>query len=277
MSTTVTILERLKQVYPDVKMTTLREWISGHRVFADGTLVRSLKQPVAIGARVDLDAPKTTEQVLQHGLEVVYQDSDIFVVEKPSGLLTATDAEERRPTVSAIMHKWSARDNHKGRAFIVHRLDRGASGLLVLARNPVALAELKQQFFVHSVTRQYHAVVIGKPPAPAGKLESLLWEDHLGHMQIVDDPARGQQAITHYRVLKQLSGDRTLVECTLETGRKHQIRAQLAKLGCPILGDGEYGPLRHPKQRLMLHAVVLELDHPKLNKRLRFESPSGFC
>jgi len=271
-----TILERLAALYPQAKKTTLRDMVEAKRVRVAGAVVRSVKQKVAAGEKVevaDVGERGNGEQTLSDGLKLVHFDADIIVVEKPAGLLTATDAEERRPTAWRILSEFFRRQNHKNRVHLIHRLDRDASGLLVFARSREAYTSLKSQFFEHTITRQYEVLVHGKPMPPRGRLEHLLMENDKGIVHITPDAKKGKLAILDYEVLETRRAISRL-RCTLFTGRKHQIRVQLKVIGHAVCGDPVYGKADEPPGRLALHAAFLALTHPRTGKRVEFASPS---
>jgi 23S rRNA pseudouridine1911/1915/1917 synthase len=155
--------------------------------------------------------------------------------------------------------------------FVVHRLDRLASGLLVFATSPAAKRHLQEQFAAHTVERTYLAVVEGQVARPEGTITSRLLDDAPGPVRVTHDPRRGRAAVTHWRV-RRPGPQHTLLEIRLETGRRNQIRVHLAALGHPIAGDTAYGARTDPFGRLALHAHRLGFDHPRTGLRLRFVS-----
>ncbi|MGC9260559.1 MAG: RluA family pseudouridine synthase [Phycisphaerae bacterium] len=285
MHKTVTILDFLRRQYPRAKTTTLRRMIQNQRVTINGQPVRSLKQllPADAAALVGdaaagraMPAPELPDAV-----QSVYADADVLVVNKPSGLLTATHAGEHRPTLLAGVNRVLGKHNQKVKAYLVHRLDRDASGLLVLARGVRALADLKRQFRTHSITREYELVVHGIPKAPAGRLEHRLLETESGMVRVcpqnpqIPGATAGKPASLDYQLLHSNRAF-SLMRCRLHTGRKHQIRVQFAAIGHPVVGDVFYGTpaARHGGEgRLCLHAVHVQLKHPRTGKILDFQSP----
>jgi 23S rRNA pseudouridine1911/1915/1917 synthase len=211
-------------------------------------------------------------------VNVVHDDDDIIVADKPAGLLTIGTDRERQRTLYRQLSD-SERRRHRGsRVFVVHRLDRDTSGLLVFAKSEKAKRMLQAQFHDRLAGRTYHAVVRGPNPRDEDLLKSYLAENRAMRTYITTDPRRGKLAITRVRVLCRVPAA-TLLEVILESGRKHQIRVQLAATGHPLLGDRRYGEDRAgPIGRLALHAVVLEFDHPATGERVRFESrvPQNF-
>ena len=206
-------------------------------------------------------------------LSVVYEDADLLVVDKPAGLLTiATDREHTR-TLYATVRALLARRRPPERLFIVHRLDREASGLIVFAKTPEAKHALQDQFKTREAGRTYLALVQGRLERDTQTLRSHLAENAALRVWAAGPHRGGKLAVTHVRVLAR-RGDHTLVEATLETGRKHQIRVQLADTGHPILGDRRYGPRGRGAPGLALHAVVLRLRHPRSGRQLELRSPA---
>ncbi len=285
MTDTITILEFLQQTYPQAKTTTLRQMVQDARVMLHGKPVRSLKQLVPAGVVPHLcDTPQNTAAEsprLDDAVRTVHADADLLVVVKPAGLLTATHAEEKRPTLLAGVNRVLSRDNQKLKTHLVHRLDKDASGLLVLARSVRALADLKRQFRTHSITREYELVVHGTPKAPAGRLEHRLLETESGMVRVcppnpqIAGASAGKPAILDYQLLRSNRAF-SLIRCRLHTGRKHQIRVQFAAIGHPVVGDVFYGTAaarRGGESRLCLHAVHVQLKHPRTGKILDFQSP----
>ncbi len=202
----------------------------------------------------------------------MHDDDEIVVADKPAGLLTIGTDRERHRTLYRQLFDSELRRRPGGRVFVVHRLDRDASGLLVFAKSQKAKRVLQAQFQDRTASRTYHAVVRGSYPRDEDVLKSYLVENRALRMYVTADPRRGKLAITRVRVLRR-APSATLLEVALESGRKHQIRVHLAETGHPLLGDRRYGEDRAgPIGRLALHAVALEIEHPTTGKRMRFES-----
>jgi 23S rRNA pseudouridine1911/1915/1917 synthase len=206
----------------------------------------------------------------------VHEDAELLVIDKPPGLLTIATEHERERTAYRMLTDYVAAREH-GRIFVVHRLDRETSGLIVFARSPRAKRALQEQFERRSVERVYTALVDGRVSADEGTLRAHLGEDRSLRVRQTRDRRRGREAITHYRVLAR-GRQATLLELRLETGRRGQIRAQLAALGHPIVGDAAHGSRRNPLRRVCLHATRLGFVHPD-GRPVRFESrpPAAFA
>ena len=205
-------------------------------------------------------------------LNVIFEDKDVIVVDKPAGLLTmATDREKHR-TLYALLYEYLRGRRPPQGLFIVHRLDREASGLLVFAKSEASKEALQGQFKEHYAGRTYLAVTENRIPQDQCTFQSYLAESAAYHCYSTPDPAKGKWAVTHVKALRR-STHRTLVEAQLETGRKHQIRVHLAEQGYPIVGDPVYGSKTNPIRRLALHAVRLTFEHPTTGQPMEFESP----
>jgi 23S rRNA pseudouridine1911/1915/1917 synthase len=210
-------------------------------------------------------------------VKLLFEDDELIVVEKPCGLLSIATAGERSKTLYAVLFDYVKRKRPAEKIFIVHRLDRDASGLLVFAKKESAKRYIQQQFKNHSASRKYVALVEGRLRHDCETIQSFLTENAAHRVYSVNDPRKGKLAVTHLKVLKR-SSQTTLIEVRLESGRKHQIRVHLADCGHPILGDKIYGSRMNPIRRLALHAGSLSFVHPQTGERLHFESacPSSF-
>lgn len=206
-------------------------------------------------------------------VEFLYEDDDIIAVDKPAGLSVISADGRRGRSLYDIVTEHIRKTNPKGRAAVVHRLDRDSSGVLVFAKNAKVKTLLMSRWSELARERKYAALVEGEPAADAGRLESWLVEAGPNRMRVAEAGERGAlKAVTNYRVLARGAGF-SLLELSLETGRKHQIRVQLAAAGHPIAGDERYGSMCDPAGRLCLHAISLVLKHPLSGRELRFESP----
>ncbi len=274
-----TVMDALTAAHPNAHRTTLRHFFSQGRVLLNDQPARSLKQPVLPTDRVTIADVRVCPTQLPAGLKIIHQDADVMVVDKPPGLLTATHAQETRPTVLALLHRHVSRANGKNKIYLVHRLDQHASGLLVFARGVKALHHLKAQFRDHTITREYHVLVHGSPNPAQGRLTGNLIE---GPDRIVRPcPAdRGRPAILDYRLISPATSTVPLshLQCRLFTGRKHQIRVQFNAAGHPVVGDPVYGHKQYPPTpgvppRLALHAGHLIFRHPRTGREMEFISP----
>ncbi|MBI4965556.1 MAG: RluA family pseudouridine synthase [Desulfomonile tiedjei] len=210
-------------------------------------------------------------RVLPKGLVIVHEDRDILVVDKPPGLLTMSTETEKSRTAYFILtdyvRKGCARS--KKRIFIVHRLDRDTSGILVFAKSEEAKLRLQSQW--EETKKQYLAVVHGKCEKPSETITTYLAENKAHRVYSTTDKKKGKLAHTAYKVLKETK-DLALLEVDLLTGRKHQIRVHLADIGHPVVGDRKYGKENEAHKRLALHATSISFQHPFSGKRVFFET-----
>jgi 23S rRNA pseudouridine1911/1915/1917 synthase len=274
---------RLRELFPQASGRAVKQWIERGRVRVGGRVVRRGDVTVAPGERVDLGPPAGPG--FPPELRLVFEDEQMLVVDKPPGLLTIATERERERTAYRMLAEYvgghgGPRDGaHRGRPrlFIVHRLDRETSGLLVFAKSGEAKRRLQHQFEVRTVERRYVAVVEGRVTESRGRLRSRLREDRALRVRPTRDRSAGREAITEYQVLAR-GESTTLLELALVTGRRAQIRAQLAAAGHPIVGDHAYGARNDPLRRLCLHATRLAFTDPD-GRAVAFESrmPPSFA
>jgi len=264
------LYQRLQALHPGASRRRLKQWLTASRVRVNGAIVRRGDVAVGVDDRVELNEPPPP--ACPPPLRLVHEDADVLVVDKPPGLLTIATERERERTAYRLLRDWiAARRIESARLFIVHRLDRETSGLIVFAKSAAAKQRLQAQFAARAVERIYVALVEGVVRRAQGTLTSRLIEDRALRVRTTDGRV-GREAITRYRVLERRRNT-TLLELQLVTGRRAQIRAQLAAAGHPIAGDREYGSRTDPLGRLALHATRLAFVHPRRG-RLSFDSPA---
>ena len=264
---------------PEVKRMKVRLWLKYEGVEVNGVIVTRSDHPLDPGdvLRVTAKAKPPQGPSLPTGMVIRYEDEFLLVIEKPVGLLSiATDNGQEEATAYSKLMDYVRRDrrDRKSRVWIVHRLDRETSGLMVFARSEGAKRTLQDNW--NLAEKRYLAVSDGTPPGDSGILRSHLDESHAFFVRSTAPSEKTREAITHYRLLQHSpshSPKRSLFELTLETGRRPQIRVQLAEIQCPIVGDTKYHPSALPKQRMALHAAYLSFPHPETGEVLSFESP----
>lgn len=205
-------------------------------------------------------------------MTILYEDRDVLVIDKPPGLLTmGTDTQKERTAYFLLMdYVRKGQSRSRQRIFIVHRLDRETSGVVIFAKSQAAKFTLQEGW--PQTHKQYFAVVHGVCKPPAGTIETYLAENQAHLVYSTDDSRRGRLARTVYRVVQQ--GRRlALLEIDLLTGRKHQIRVHLAGIGHPVVGDAKYGPEPKPASRLALHASSISFRHPFDGRPMTIETP----
>ena len=257
------ILECLRQLFPESSSSTLRAWLKEGRFSIDGYVIKRSDHPIQQGTKI-LFGPRKI--FVGAKFPIIYSDSDILIIDKPAGLLSVSTNFEKKETVfSYLKEKF-----HPKTVYVVHRLDQDTSGVMVFALSEKAFKILKKKFATHDIVRRYTAIVEGEL-AGKGTWDSYLYEDENYVVRLAHDRDQGEHAITHYSSKKSRK-NMTWVELTLETGKKNQIRVQSLHAGHPIVGDKKYGAADERVRRLCLHAHLLEFEHPVTGKYLSFES-----
>jgi RluA family pseudouridine synthase len=213
----------------------------------------------------------TSKKHQPKGLIILHEDQDLLVVNKINGLLTVSTDREKERTAYALLNNYVRKGNSrsKKRVFIVHRLDRDTSGILVFAKNEKAKCYLQDEWATFD--KEYFAVVHGKLPEKEGVITSYLLENKAHRMYSVKDTTKGKFAKTGYKIIKE-SKSFSLLKINLFTGRKNQIRVHLAEKGHPVAGDKMYGKTDKGIKRLALHASSLTITHPFTKKNVSFET-----
>jgi 23S rRNA pseudouridine1911/1915/1917 synthase len=204
-------------------------------------------------------------------IQTIFEDNDVLVIDKPAGITVHPADGETDTTIAEIFADKYTGDKGSDRDMIVHRLDKGTSGVMVLAKNPSARAFLVNEFKKRKVHKKYLALLTGKLKPEEGIIDMPLARDIVKRQRIA--PAEeGKDAKTLYKVVKYYFGH-TLIEANPKTGRTHQIRVHFSAIGYPIYGDQRYGNPKEITQRIFLHAAELSFIHPKTGKRVKFISP----
>lgn len=262
------LLQFLRRSLPGWKRSTLEQRLRAGAVRVNGATRRS-NDFVAAGDQVlvgDRDEAEV-EREAPAGIVILHVDDDLVAIDKPAGLLSVASEREKETTAQALLREHLSRPGERARLWPVHRIDRETSGVLLFARS----AEMQDavQAAWERAKKTYLALVEGRPTPPDGVIDQPLWEDQALFVRVGRHP-EAKLARTRYAT-RASHGARTLLEVELETGRRHQIRAHLAWLGHPIVGDRRYGT---PGPRMGLHAWRLELDHPSDDRRLELTAPS---
>lgn len=259
----------LRERFPDASQTTLRDMLRHDRVTLDGRAVRRADTPIRTGQVVEVASGRVSG--VRPPCEILYRDEHLLAAHKPPGILSMGRGQPGEDTLYRRLQTFvHATSGGRDRVFIVHRLDREASGIMLFALGPAAQDTLQSSW--PSTEKHYWALVEGSPPQEEGTIRSWLRENSAYKVYSVPEGADAKLAVTHYRVCKT-GPARSLLEVRIDTGRKNQIRVQLSDLGCPIVGDRRYGARTDPIRRLGLHACLLAFDHPVSGERVRLELP----
>lgn len=242
----------------------------------NGQVITAFDHPLKPGDTLEILGKKaslTDKLKNRPEFSIVFEDTSILVVEKPAGLLTMGTEHEKKKTLYFMLTEYQKAKSldGQGRLFIVHRLDRDASGLLIFAKGETVKRILQRDW--SEASKKYYAITEGSPHPRFGVIESHLEEDNFQRVYSTTSASpEARLAITHYRVLQD--ADRyALLDIELETGRKNQIRVHLSEMGNPIVGDEKYGAETDPLNRLALHAYELSIEHPITGAHLTFRSP----
>lgn len=264
---------------PAVSRTQVQEWIKNGHVLVDGKAVKS-NYKMQAGELISIQPPEAEElEIVAESipLDIVYEDADVIVVNKPRGMVVHPAPGHSSGTlVNALMYHCKDLSGINGvlRPGIVHRIDRDTTGLLMVAKNDLAHASLAMQLKEHTVTRRYTALVHGNLPHDSGTIDAPIGRDAQDRKLYTVTDHNAKEAITHFSVIERIGGDFTLVELQLETGRTHQIRVHMKYIGYPLAGDPVYGRNKTvPLKGQALHAGILGFTHPRTGERLQFEVP----
>ena len=266
----------LARLFPQYSRHRLQTWLKSGHVLVDGKHLERSAKTIG-GEKIELTCPPAadvaTPKAQRMALDIVFEDADLIVIDKPVGLIVHPGAGNPDRTLLNGLLAHAPALRKVPRAGIVHRLDKDTSGLLVVAKNLTAQARLAAQLAARTVKRTYLALVHGEPPA-RGTIDAPIGRDPRVRTRMAVT-AGGKAARTHYKVLERF-GKVALLECRLETGRTHQIRVHLQHIKCPIVGDAVYRRGARNSvvfQRQALHATALELLHPRSGKHMNWSVP----
>jgi 23S rRNA pseudouridine1911/1915/1917 synthase len=278
----------LSVAIPQLSRARIQALIAENALMIDGNTVNDAASKRYNGKpfKLAIPAPRPDKAEPQDiTLDIVFEDEHLIIVDKPAGLVVHPAAGHADGTlVNALLHHCHGKLSGIGgveRPGIVHRIDKDTSGLLVVAKSDVAHERLAKLFAAHDIERRYFAIVSGVPAPPAGTVSTQIGRSTVNRKKMAVLPEnKGKHAVTHYRTLESFAKT-ALVQCTLETGRTHQVRVHMAHIGHPLIGDATYsnrqnpyriGPNQSKFERQALHAASLGLIHPISGETLRFES-----
>jgi 23S rRNA pseudouridine1911/1915/1917 synthase len=283
----------LARTLPDISRARLKRLIDDKQITADGAAVKAgLRLRGGETLRITVPRPQKMEAAPEEiPLDILYEDSDLIVINKPAGMVVhPANGHYTGTLVNALLHHCTDLSGIGGelRPGIVHRLDKDTSGVLVVSKNDLSHQGLAQQFKEHSITRRYITLVHGQVQNETGSIEKHIGRHPSARKKMSTQSARGRRAITHWKVLRRYAAERlTLLEMRLETGRTHQIRVHLADMNLPVVGDQTYGNIKRSNaiadaqlrtlvqqlHRQALHAWVLGFKHPRTGEYMEYSSP----
>lgn len=264
----VPLLEFLLARVNGQSRNSVKHLLSRGQVLVDGAPRRQFDLPLVPGQSVTL-LPQAKGPALP--FPILYEDDGLLVIDKPAGLLTVAAGIQRDRTAWRLTADFLRGRDERSRLFLVHRLDRDTSGVLLFSKDQALRDTLQENWNALVKRRRYVAITEGETLPDHGVCRSQLTEN-AAHRVYSIKGGQGKQAVTRYRVLRHRNGY-SLLDVEIETGRKNQIRAHLSELGCPVAGDEKYGSERDPLGRLALHAVELALTDPRSGRLLSFSSP----
>ncbi len=252
----------------DMPKKRIKQYLTHGSIFVNNNRTRKYNLKVVPGMTIVIDTDSKNKKTLP--FDILFEDEHIIVVNKPSGLLTIATEKERDKTLYHIVREYLVSKNQYARVFIVHRLDKDTSGIVVLAKDEKTKNKLQENWNEYVSLREYVAVVHGKPKKDEDRIVQKLKETKTNLVYITKDQD-GKEAITNYKVIKS-NDDYSMLSINIETGRKNQIRVALSSIDTPIVGDKKYGLKNDKETRLYLHANRLKMYYPEIKKDILFET-----
>lgn len=266
------LMDFLMQKMSGISRNKVKSLLSNRVVLVDNTITTQYNFELKKGMKVQISRAKNNREFKNPMLKLVYEDAYILVVEKKEGLLSVATDHQKERTAQHILNEYVKRSHRFNRVFVVHRLDRETSGLMMYAKDEKTQHTLRDNWQEIVTDRRYVSIVSGDMERDAGTIESWLTDHKLYVSSSPVDDGTGRYAVTHYKTIKRANGY-SLVELDLETGRKNQIRVHMSEMGHPVIGDERYGSDCNPIGRLGLHAFKLCFYHPVTGEHMKFETP----
>lgn len=267
-----TLMQCLEAKLTDHKRTSIKALMKYNQVALNSMPTSQFDQPVHAGDTLSVNFTRPFVVFSHPRIKLVYEDNDIIVINKGSGILSVSTDNVKDGTAYSILRDYLKKKDPRLMLFVVHRLDRDTSGLMMFAKNVEAKEAMQHNWNNMVLGRRYVAVVEGKVEQEGGVVKSYLAETSQFEVYSTQNPDEGQLAITRFKRL-QCNNGYSLMELSLDTGRKNQIRVHMKDLGHPIVGDRKYGAKASPIHRLGLHARTLHFAHPVTKKEMLFETP----
>ncbi|MFW6310275.1 MAG: RluA family pseudouridine synthase [Prolixibacteraceae bacterium] len=265
------LMDFLKTQMPHKSRNNIKSLLSHKQVLVEGKPVSQFNFPLSPGQKVEISSNRILPEQKFREYSIVYEDHHLIVIDKMAGLLSMATENEKRNTAYSLLSKHVKKQERGNKIFIVHRLDRETSGLMLFAKSEPVKIKLQEFWNETVLERTYIAVVEGMVEKQEGTISSYLSEDKVFKMHSSQTPKDGKKAVTHFSVLKKNKGY-SLLKVNLETGRKNQIRIHMKEMGHPIAGDKKYGATTNPMKRLGLHAMKIAFIHPVNGEKMNFET-----
>lgn len=266
------LMEFLMQKMDGISRTRVKTLLANRVISVDNQIITQYNYPLKPGMEVQMSKAKNNREFKHNMIKLVYEDAYILVIEKKDGLLSVSNDKQKERTAQNILNEYVKRKHKSNRVFVVHRLDRGTSGLMMYAKDEKTQHTLRDNWQEIVTDRRYVAIVAGDMERDAGTYESWLTDRKTFVTSSPYDDGEGKYAVTHYKTIKRANGY-SMMELDLETGRKNQIRVHMSELGHPVLGDERYRSIENPLGRLALHAFKLAFYHPVTSQPMSFETP----
>lgn len=266
------LLSTLEQLMADRKRTTVKDFLRLGQVMLNGQVTTQFDTPVKTGDTLSVNTSRQWQVFHNPRLRIVYEDDDVIVADKGYGLLSMGNDRVKEGTAYSLLRDYLKRKDPRNKLFIVHRLDQHTSGLMMFAKTVEAKETMQHNWNNMVIDRRYAAVVEGVPEQDSGVIRSYLAENTRHIVYSTTDPEKGKLAVTNWKVVRSRNGY-SLLDVSLDTGRKNQIRVHLSEMGHPIAGDRKYGAHSSPMHRLALHARTLRFVHPRTKADMNFTLP----
>ncbi len=263
--------ELLKFLYQNSNQKKVKTLLKHKLVKVNGETITQFNHPLKPGDLVELHFETSATEKRFRGFSIVFEDEHIIVIDKHAGLLSISTDKDNKNTAYRALSKHVKMEDKQNKIFIVHRLDRDTSGLMLFAKNEEVKQKLQKNWHSMVFDRIYLAVIQGKPEPWSGSISSYLYESKALKVHTTDNPDEGEKAVTHYKILKG-NKEYTILKVWLETGKKNQIRVHLADKGFTIVGDKTYGSKINPVGRMALHAWTLNFEHPVSGEKMEFKT-----
>ncbi|MEK7719151.1 MAG: RluA family pseudouridine synthase [Bacteroidota bacterium] len=266
------LMEFLIEQLKGKSRTTIKALLAHRQVSVGTHTITQFDYPLEQNQLVTINWGVVPEQTRLRGVRILFEDPYLIVIDKEAGMLSIATAKEKLLTTYSILSSHVKKEDPTNRIFVVHRLDRDTSGVMMFAKSEKVQEIMQKEWQEAVIRRSYIAVVEGIVEKDEDTIRSFLKENKMLFMYSTKVPGEGDEAITHYKVLKR-GEEFSLLEVELETGRKNQIRVHMKELGHPVAGDKKYGSKLNPLRRTCLHANILAFKHPITGEELSFETP----